>query len=67
MTDLLMIELKVADLMKKTDSMKTIDSVMIYSKMIDSIKRLIAVEKLLTELTRTHVDVTEIVCMLFKK
>ena len=63
--------LKEADLMKTiesmmtdlkmTDSIKMIDSMMIDSETIDSIERLIAAAKLLTELTRTHVDVIEAV------
>ena len=67
MTNLLMIELKVIDSMKKIDSLKTIDSVMTDSKMIDSIERLIAAEKLLIGLICTHVDVTEIVRTLIEK
>ena len=63
-TDLLMIELKVIDLI---DSMKTVDSMIIDLEMIDSIERLIAAEKLLTELIRTYVDVTETVHTLIEK
>ena len=53
--------------MKKTDSMETVDSMMIDLKMIDLIKRMIAVEKLLTELICTHIDVTETIHKLIEK
>ena len=66
-TDLLMIELKVIDSIKKIDSMKVVDSMMIDSETIDLIEQLIAVEKLLTELIHTHVEVTETVCTLIEK
>ena len=53
--------------LKMTDSLEIIDSMMIDSETIDSIERLIVVEKLLTELTHTHVDVTETVRTLIEK
>ena len=60
-TDLMkMIESMMIDL-KMTDSIEMIDSMITDSKTIDSIERLIVAEKLLTELIRTHVDVTETV------
>ena len=82
MTDLLIIESKTIDLMmfdsmivdsmlidslKKTDSMKTIESMMIDLKMTDSIERLIVVEKLLIELICTYVDASEIDSIMIEK